>query len=341
MGAAKIVRQLMIYSGTEGSDRQPVDIAALINEMRPLLKVVMSKQVILEVEVGADLPEVSANAAQIEQVLMSLVTNASEAIGEQEGVIRVVTGNVKVSPAYQVPNGNGLSEGDYLQIEVTDTGSGMTHEVQARVFDPFFTTKFTGRGLGLAVVQGIVRSHGGAIHVQSTLGQGSVFRVLLPATTCEVPTSHGSDTAHASEQGPRLTVSSEQIVARTETILVVEDEDMLRSAVARFLRKNGFAVLEALDGFDAMEVLRSHAGELDAVLLDVTLPGVPSRDVFENVQRLRPQAKIILTSAYARDAVQKLFAGLTLAHFVRKPFQLTDLLILLRDAIRRDRSVSS
>jgi DNA-binding response OmpR family regulator len=116
---------------------------------------------------------------------------------------------------------------------------------------------------------------------------------------------------------------------------------MLRSAVARFLRKNGFTVLEALDGFDAMEVLRSHAGDLDAVLLDVTLPGVPSRDVFENVQRLRPQAKIFLTSAYAQEAMQKLFVGLTVSHFMRKPFQLADLLILLRAAIRRDRSISS
>jgi PAS domain S-box-containing protein len=327
--AAKIVRQLMIYGGAEGSDRQSVDISSLIHEMLPLLKVVVSKHAIVEVEFDENLPLVQANSAQVEQVVMNLITNASEAIGDRDGVIRVNTSGVRVNAVSQMPSGTTLPDGEYVQLAVHDTGSGMTPEVQARVFDPFFTTKFNGRGLGLAVVQGIVRSHGGAIHVQSTIGKGSVFQVVLPCAPSAVQSLHRSATREQEDRRAPVTAAREQVAHRTGTILLVEDEPVLRGAVAKFLRKSGFSVLEALDGFEAMELLRSHADNLDAVLLDVTLPGVPSRDVFEYAQRLRPQLKIILTSAYDRETVWASFAGLNATHFIRKPFQLSDLVSVL------------
>ncbi len=177
---AEIVRELMIYGGEESGGFEPVDISALVNEMLDLLKISISKNTILQIEMSQDLPAIYANPAQIRQVVMNLVTNASEAIGERRGAIRVTTTKVKVGTDSPATRGVNLAEGDYLRLEVSDTGSGMTPEVQVRIFDPFFTTRRAGRGLGLAAVQGIIRSHGGTINVESTSGQGTRFEILLP-----------------------------------------------------------------------------------------------------------------------------------------------------------------
>ena len=178
----EIVRQLMTYSGGESPSFEPIDLSILVDEMLQLLKVSISKHAILETDLGNGLPAVEANPAQIRQVVMNLVINASEAIGERDGVIRVTTARVRVHQDGRVTGTANLPPGDYLKMEVSDTGSGMTPEVQTRIFDPFFTTKPTGHGLGLAAVKGIVRGHCGAIDVVSSLGQGTRFEVLLPCT---------------------------------------------------------------------------------------------------------------------------------------------------------------
>jgi PAS domain S-box-containing protein len=177
---AEIVRELMIYAGEESPAFELVDISALVNEMLHLLKVSISKHTILKIELGQDLPFIHANPAQIRRLVMNLVTNASEAIGEGPGTIRAATAKVKVGPDYRNLGGANLPEGNYVRLEVSDTGSGMTPEVQARIFDPFFTTKPMGRGLGLAAVRGIIHSHGGTINVESACGQGTLFQILLP-----------------------------------------------------------------------------------------------------------------------------------------------------------------
>jgi CheY-like chemotaxis protein len=195
--------------------------------------------------------------------------------------------------------------------------------VQAKVFDPFFSTKFAGRGLGLAVVQGIVRDHNGAINLVSVPGQGTTFEVLLPCAR-DAAQSHSNGRAGASGKGLR---------SASGTLLVVEDEDGLRLAVSKMLRKSGYRVIEAVDGSSALELVRTHKDEIDLMLLDVTLPGVSSREVFEEAQFLHPKLKVILTSAYGREMVDASFAGLRIEHFIRKPFQLADLTGLLQDAL--------
>jgi CheY-like chemotaxis protein len=255
---------------------------------------------------------------------MNLVTNASEAIGENAGVIRISTALVKVgqnSPGADVTK---LPEGDYLRLEVSDTGSGMTPGVQARIFDPFFTTKFPGhgRGLGLAVTDGIVRNHGGAIQVSAS-SNSTVFKVWLPCL---------GKTAQKTSK-PAAPVVAEKGVSKAGTILVVEDEDLLRLAVAKALTKRGFAVLEACDGSMGMELIRAHKNDIDVVLLDVTLPGLPSREIFEEARRIRPELKVILTSAYGKETVAGSFAGLPVERFIRKPFQLAELVAVLQDAL--------
>jgi two-component system cell cycle sensor histidine kinase/response regulator CckA len=320
--AAEIIRQLMIYSGSESLTCEPVDISLLIEGMLQLVQVSISKHATLKIDLGKDLPTVQAAPTQIRQVVMNLVTNAAEAIGERDGVIRVTTGRVKVGRNSDVISAENLPEGNYLGLEISDTGCGMTADVQAKVFDPFFTTKGAGRGLGLALVLGIIRAHGGAISLRSAPGQGTTFQVLLPCVEMRAE-------AH-SEIAP---AAAEQIESRGATILVVEDEDLLRLAVAKTLRKRGFTVVEASDGSAAMNLIRANTESIDLLLLDVTLPGLSSREVLEETRGLRPDLTVALTSAYGKETVDATFAGLGVRHFIQKPFQLDDLVAFLQGAL--------
>jgi PAS domain S-box-containing protein len=315
-----IVRQLMIYAGKESEGFGPIDLSQIVEEMLALLKVSVSKHAVLEVDLAKNIPPVRANTAQLRQVVMNLITNASEALKDRDGVIRVTTRHLKATAELFGRIPEGLPAGDYLQLEVSDTGSGIPLDQQARVFDPFFTTKSAGHGLGLAVVQGIVRGLGGAINLVSEPGKGSTFRVVLPsAGVAAVIAPPG--------QIPTAQKPAGQLPERT--ILVVEDEDALRRAVVRMLRKTGHQVIETGDGSSAMEAIHSHKGPIDVLLLDITLPGTSSREVYEEARRLRPEMKTIATSAYGEDFAVKSFPG-KIDHFIRKPYTIGDLMELMR-----------
>jgi PAS domain S-box-containing protein len=319
---SEIVRQLMIFAGSERGTLEPVDVSSLVEEMLELLKVSVSKHAVLKTSLAKALPPVRGNSAQIRQVVMNLVTNASEAIGDRDGVIRVLTERVAVSSNSGSPQWANLPEGDYLWLMVSDTGCGMAPETQSRAFDPFYTTKFAGRGMGLAVVQQIVRQLGGAIHVVSSLGHGTTVNIALPCA---------AETAHAGYVNDLIRPRSwEAKVQNGQTILVVEDEPVLLAGVSKVLRRNGFSVIEAKDGSAGLEQVRAHQKHIDAMLLDITLPGVSSREIFEEADKLRPDLVVILTSAYSEDSVRTLFAGLIVEHFIRKPFRIDDLVSLLR-----------
>ncbi|HTB16709.1 MAG TPA: PAS domain S-box protein, partial [Bryobacteraceae bacterium] len=321
---AEIVRQLMIFAGQEqATPMEPVDLSLLVEEMLGLLNVSISKRAVLMTDLDQNLPAVRGNAPKIRQVVMNLVMNASEALGEHEGQIRVATSRVTVGPDPLINSTLHLAPGEYVELKVSDTGCGMTDEVRARILDPFFTTKFAGRGLGLAVVQGVVRDHGGALEVDSAPGQGATFRVFL---ACTSEKAAGSLVAAGSP-------GAAQSVPRTQTILVVEDEEILRVPVSKALRNRGFSVLEASDGSSAMDLIRARAADIDVVLLDVTLPGLSSREILQEAGRIRPELKVILTSAYGEETVSALFAGLRVERFIRKPFGLGDLFRLLSDTL--------
>jgi two-component system cell cycle sensor histidine kinase/response regulator CckA len=324
---SEIVRELMIYAGQNRTVLfEAVDVSRLAEEMLELLKVSISKQAVLRTVLRDNLPAVRGNAAQIRQVVMNLVINASEAIGEKQGVITVTTAQVNGSENLAFNGARTLPDGDYVRLQVSDTGCGMTEAVKAKIFDPFFSTKFAGRGLGLAVVQGIVLAHDGDINLSSTPGEGTTFQVFLPCTHQIVAKVHRAISSSGVGQSE----------ARTGTILVVEDEGTLRLAVSKALRRRGFSVMEASDGSGAMDLLRAHKDEIDVVLLDVTLPGISSRDVFEETQRMRPELKVIVTSAYSKETVDASFAGLAVENFIRKPFQLGDIALLLGDVMSGD-----
>jgi PAS domain S-box-containing protein len=321
---AEIVRQLMIFAGNESGALEPVDVSALVTEMSGLLKVSISKHAVLTTSQGYGLPAVRGNPAQIRQVVMNLVINASEAIGERDGIIRLVTEHVTVGSDSDVWKTKNLSEGDYVQLEVSDTGCGMSQETQRRAFDPFFTTKFAGRGMGLAVVQQIVHQLGGGIHVVSSPSQGTRVLILLPSAG-ETTQSQRDDAARqpASEAQPQI----------GSTVLVVEDESVLLSAVSQMLRHKGFTVLETTNGTAALEMVRGDRIHIDAMLLDVTLPGASTREVLVEAGRLRPDLVVILTSAYSRERIEVSFAGLRVSHFIRKPFPLEDLVNVLQETL--------
>ncbi len=320
----EIVRQLMVYSGKESPAFEPMDVTLVIEEMLQLLKVSISKHVILQLDLGENIPPVQASPPQIRQVVMNLVTNASEAIGASPGKIFIRTSMGKVGKVAILSDLTKLPEGNYLKMEISDTGPGMTPEVQAKIFDPFFTTKFPGRGrgLGLSLTHGIVRSHGGAIHVSAS-NQGTTFQVWLP---CASKTNGGRAQAIAS-------AGKEKATSKGGTILVVEDEDLLRLAVSKALIKTGFSIMEARDGSVGMELIRAHKNDIDVVLLDVTLPGLSSREILQETQRICPELRVILTSAYGKETVAALFNGLRFEHFIRKPFQLAELVAALQDAM--------
>ncbi|MEO8597487.1 MAG: ATP-binding protein [Candidatus Solibacter sp.] len=323
--AAEIVRELLAYAGKESAVLETVNASALVREMMQFLSVSISKRAVLRVQLPEDLPAVHANAAQLRQVVLNLVTNASEALGEDGGFITVSASQSRVSGDALAEKGLGSAEGNYLRLEVRDTGCGMTEEVRARMFDPFFTTKFTGRGLGLAAVQGIVRGHGGAVNVKSTPGQGTLVEVLLPMLSDAAPVV----------ARPRQTTLDRGPDGTDTTVLFVEDEESLRMPVARMLRRKGYSVIESGDGEAALELFRLHTKDIDVVLLDMTLPGMSGPEFFLHMRALRPDAKVIFTTAYSHETLMSSLAGYDSFGFVRKPYHLSDLLASLGEAAAR------
>jgi two-component system, cell cycle sensor histidine kinase and response regulator CckA len=318
---SEIVRQLMVYAGIESEVVELVDVSRIVKDTLELLKVSVSKRAVLELDLGKELPAILANAAQVRQIVMNLVTNASDALGERDGVVRVTTRCVKAgrnSPE------KGLASSDHLQLEVSDTGRGIPPETQAKVFDPFFTTKSAGRGRGLAVVHGIVRDLGGMILIASEPDKGATFQVLLPLAT----TTAGATSEETSgiEEMPRSFHGA--------TLLFVEDEEFLRQAIAKMLRKTGFEVLEAADGSSAIQLLRTNGLKVDLILLDMTIPGASSQEIVIEASRARPDVRVILTSAYSQEMMAGKITAPQIRDFIRKPFRLEALVKTLGDALR-------
>ena len=317
--AAEIVRELLTFASHENPTFGPVELSGLVREMLELLKSSISKHAVIRVSLPGNIPAVMASASQLRQVVMNLITNASEALHDGPGVISVTCELARI--ARDSPDRGDLAEGQYIRLKVSDTGCGMNKEVQERIFDPFFTTKFSGRGLGMVAVQGIVRSHRGAIHLTSAPGAGTCFEVVLPCV---------QEVYKAPEQNSSIKAAA--MGTEDSKVLVVDDEEMLRIAVCKMLRKKNFSVLEAKDGHAALEIFRSRSLEIGVILLDMTLPGISGRKLFDELRRIRPDIRIILTTAYSKEMAANTLGGPQAWGFIRKPYHIADLVALLQRA---------
>jgi CheY-like chemotaxis protein len=284
-----------------------------------MLQVSISKRAILRVNFARDEPAIEADVTQLRQIILNLVINASDAIGERSGVIAVSTGAMECDQAYlkttwlQDP----LEEGLYAYLEVADTGCGITQEQLSRIFDPFFTTKFTGRGLGLAAVLGIVRGHKGAIKVSTEVGKGTLFTVLFPVAGEALDLPATQNVEHSDWRG-------------AGRILLVDDEQSIRTIGQRMLRRLGFEVVLAADGRDALARIREEGDRITAILLDLTMPHMDGEETFRELRRIRTDIPVILSSGYSEQDVAQRFAGQGIAGFVPKPYTIRNLQTALK-----------
>ena len=323
--AAELAKQMLAYSGKGRFEVTAIDLSELVEEMAHLLQVSTSKKAILRYDFADNLPAIEGDATQIRQVIMNLITNASEAIGDKSGVISVLTGAMECDSAYlqNIRVKEFLPEGTYTYVEVADTGCGMDRETRYKVFDPFFTTKFTGRGLGMAAVQGIVRGHKGAIKIYSERGKGTTFKVLFPAIDREadrIARTSGGET-------------EEEAWTATGTVLLVDDEDGVLALGRRMLERVGFDVLTAADGREALDVLREHVDDIVCVVLDLTMPHMDGEECYRELRRIKKDVRVIISSGYNEQDVVRRFIGKGLAGFIQKPYQLATLRARMRESL--------
>ena len=312
---AELTRGLLAFSRMLRSDARPVDVNHVVDEVATLLRRVLPATIHLHVEPGADLPRVHVDPTQLHQVLLNLCVNARDAMASG-GRLHVRTDVVHV-PGRGEPAA-GTVPGDFVRVTVRDEGTGIAPDVLPRIFEPFFTTKPVGEGtgLGLSMVYGIVTEHQGWVDVDSTAGTGATFRVHLPAL------AKGKDNVVAGTgAGARTPVYGPR------TVLVVDDEALVRDFATRLLERVGCRVLTAAHGAEALAQIAAHPGEIESVLLDLTMPGMPVREVVRQILRDAPGSHVVLTSGYSQDAgMLAEFAGLP---FLPKPYRPDQMLSLV------------
>lgn len=323
--ASNLTQQMLAYSGRGRFVITQVDLSELISGMEELLKASISKKASVKLNLAPELPAIEGDDPQLQQVLMNLVTNASEALAERPGLITITTRLRECDVEYLANSliADKFAPGLYVELEVRDSGCGMDRSVQKRLFDPFFSTKFTGRGLGMSVVMGVVRGHKGAIFVASEPNRGTTVSVLFPAvlTKTLLPAP--------APKLPLLNVGTNSSVL-AGTVLVVEDEAAIRLLIERILKRSGLRVLTADHGAEAIDLFRQHAEEITFAILDFTMPQMDGMKTLAELQRLRPDIKAVLTSGYDVENIHQRYAQEGFAAFIRKPFQVETLLTVAR-----------
>ncbi len=316
--AADLTRQMLAYSGKGVFELKKLDLNHLIKENSDLFRTTVPKSITMTTEISTTLPPVLGDAGQMQQVIMNLITNAAEAIGCEPGNIMIATSVedcdrtlLQQSRLEQKP-----PPGRYVSIDVTDSGCGMNEETQRRIFEPFYTTKFTGRGLGMASVMGIIKSHNGAIILYSEQGFGSTFKVLLPICT--------------GQQSLSLSVPINNILSKLHrttagTVLVVDDEELVREVCGEYLKDMGLQTLSAADGKEAVELFSRHIHNISLVILDLTMPHMDGVSTLRALRQLQPDIKVIISSGHSTQTTATVFSADKPDRFIQKPFQMQEL----------------
>ena len=320
--AAELCRQLLAYSGKGKFVIEILDLSHVVEEMAKMLEVSITKKCVLQYSSSVDLPAIEADATQVRQVVMNLITNASDAIGDRSGIVAITTACKNCDEAFLTSCylGEHLPPGRYVSVAVADTGCGMDAKTMDRIFDPFFTTKFTGRGLGLAAVSGIMRGHKGAIRVESEPGKGTTFEVLFPAVDGK-PSDTRREPARSSEW------------TGVGTILIVDDEETVRMVGQQMLEQAGFTVITAEDGSVGVETFVAHHGEICCVILDLTMPNMDGEETFRELRRIKPDVRVLMSSGYSEQEISSRFAGQRLMGFIHKPYRSSELYAKVRSVL--------
>jgi CheY-like chemotaxis protein len=303
---------------------EPIAPKRIVEEISRILEVSVAAKVRLLFRFADDVPMILGDPTQIRQVVMNLITNASEAIGDHEGVITlclskrpIERGDLRDFVAH-----SDVAEGTYVELTVTDTGCGMDEATRSRVFEPFFSTKFAGRGLGMAAVLGIVRGHKGAIRLTSEPGKGTTVTALLPAA--------GPEVGLASAPTPTVPVARPANAA----VLVVDDNARVLQAVSQLVGALGYPVMTATSGREALTVFGERHAQIGCVLLDLTMPDMDGVETMQALRAVDPKARIVLSSGYSEQSVRRRVSGDAPTGFLQKPFVEDDLKAAIEEALR-------
>jgi PAS domain S-box-containing protein len=322
--AAGLCRQMLAYAGKAQLTKTQINMNMLVNEMVSMMKSTLPLNAFIKLDLSTRIPTISGDASQLRQIVMNLVINASEAIGKVQGEIRVSLANTRVTAgqADKDYHGKSIPPGDYVCLEVTDNGCGMDDETKWRIFEPFYTTKFTGRGLGLSAVLGIINSHGGALRLFSQQCQGTTFKVYLPV---QISDSVGDEnispvTPTAPWQG-------------SGTILLVEDDDQVRLIANMLLQKFGFTVLEAINGKEALELYQNNTADISLVVTDMGMPVMDGYELFRELKQLKPELPIIVTSGFGDAEISSRIVADDIAGIISKPYNPDQLREVLKNVL--------
>ncbi|MEE4114337.1 MAG: response regulator, partial [Desulfobacteraceae bacterium] len=325
--AADLSSMMLTYVGQLKKESIPVDLSQMVKAVLKNLDESKMANVKLDMELADPMPLVAADADQMRQMISGFITNAIEALGKGDGRVRISTGSMQCDKAYLSTTylKEDMPEGMYAYVEVADTGRGMDAETLGKVFDPFFSTKFTGRGLGMAAVMGIIRSHNGAIKVSSVKNEGSVFTALFPiqGISLRPVTVDRADTKSLRERG---------------TVLLVDDDEMVMDIGNQFLKRMGYTVRTASNGQQALDLFKQAPDRLDCLLLDFTMPGMDGLETMQQIRKIRPDARIIITSGYTRQQIEDRFVNIGPPDgFIQKPFEMKTLQNKLHEVMSRPR----
>jgi len=322
MRASELTKQMLAYSGKGRFVVKLHDLNLVVQEMTHLLQVSIPKKISLSLLLAENLPPIEADGAQIHQVILNLVTNAADAIGNEEGAISLATKTITLDEttlARDFP-GQNLNPGDFVSLEVSDTGCGISPETMARIFEPFFTTKPTGRGLGLSAMLGILRGHQAGIRIQSKVGEGSAFLLVFQPKEGNVD--------------PPALVKLQEPSECHATILLVDDEPMILETAQTALEAMGYHVIPARDGLEAVKLFCERQAEIALVIMDLTMPRMDGQEAFQAMLEIQPNVRVILSSGYnEQESVQKML-GHGLAGFLPKPYPLADLRKIVKDSLK-------
>ncbi len=323
--AAALCRQMLAYAGKASLSQAPVNTWMLVDDMVSMLKTTIKHNVVIKPELGIDIPLIMGDASQLRQVVMNLIINAAEAIGDAEGEIdvKLAMAEIKAEQPEKDHLGFIMPTGRYIRCEVTDNGCGMDDETQLKIFEPFYTTKFTGRGLGMSAVLGIIKAHNGALQLESRLGRGTTFRVYLPV----------QHSISETEEIPQITASAPW--QGSGTILLAEDEVQVKSVAIILLKEMGFNVLDAANGKEALELYQQNAADITMVMTDMGMPVMNGYDLFYALKQLDPGLPIIISSGFGEGDITSKIPREEIAGVINKPYRFEQLREVLRGLSKR------